>query len=198
VTQAPTPVTQASGPVTSPQDPAQAPAPDAFRQAAGQFVTGITVVTATSGGVTHAITASAFTSVSLDPLLVLVCVERAAGPHDPVVSAGTWVVSVLAEDHEQAARGLGAHAKPLDSVAAGLNGYPHHPGPVTGHPVLDGALASLECRTYAVHPGGDHTILVGQVLSVAGPTAADVPGPLLAHAGRYRRLPARYRRLPAR
>jgi flavin reductase (DIM6/NTAB) family NADH-FMN oxidoreductase RutF len=109
--------------VTSPQDPAQtrgpqdpasgsdglgpqALGPEAFRLATGQFVTGIAVVTATVGGVTSAITASSFTSVSLDPLLVLVCVERAGRLHDPVVSAGTWAISVLAEDHEPTARGL--------------------------------------------------------------------------------------------
>jgi flavin reductase len=166
----------------------------AFGQAAGQFATGLAVVAATIGGVTHAITVSAFTSVSLDPLLVLVCVERAADRHDPVVSAASWAVSVLTEDHEPTARRLGPRDQapdPGDPPAAGLNGHPHHPGPVTGHPILDDALASLECRTYAVHPGGDHTILVGQVLSVAGPAAAEVPGPLLYHAGRYRRLPAR-------
>jgi len=80
----------------------------------------------------------------------------------------------------------------LTTRDARLNGHPHHPGPVTGHPILDDALASLECRTYATHPGGDHTILVGQVLSVTGPPAgAEPPGPLLYHDGRYRRLPTR-------
>ena len=162
--------------------------PAALGQAAGQFATGIAVVAATIGGVTHALTVSAFTSVSLDPLLVLVCVERAARRHDPVVSAGTWAVSILTEDHEPTARRLATSGWPSD---AQLNGHPHHPGPATGHPVLDDALASLECRTYAVHPGGDHTILVGQVLSAAGPDASEVPGPLLFHAGRYRRLPPR-------
>jgi flavin reductase (DIM6/NTAB) family NADH-FMN oxidoreductase RutF len=193
-------VSQTSGPVTSPQDPApasapghptQALAPEAFRLAVGQFVSGIAVVATTVGGVTSAITASSFTSVSLDPLLVLVCVERAGRQHDPVVSAGTWAVSVLAEDHEPTARGLAPHAQLPGSTVAGLNGHPHHPGPATGHPILDGALAALECRTYAVHPGGDHTILIGQVLSVAGPAATKVPGPLLTHAGRYRRLRTR-------
>jgi flavin reductase (DIM6/NTAB) family NADH-FMN oxidoreductase RutF len=169
--------------VTSPQDLD----PEAFRLAAGQFVSGIAVVTATVGGVTSALTASSFTSVSLHPLLVLVCVERAGRQHDPVVSSGTWAVSVLAEDHEPTARGLAPHT----ADAAGLNGHPNHPGPVTGHPILDGALAALECRTYAVHPGGDHTILVGQVLSVAGPAVTEVRGPLLTHAGRYRRLSTR-------
>ena len=198
-----------------------ASAPDAVRQAVGQFVTGIAVVAVTTGGVTHALAASSFTSVSLDPLLVLVCLDRAAARHDPVISAGTWAVSILSEEHEPTARRLAPRGGPLDPglptssgsldpalpaeaarrgpglpagaapLDAQLNGHPHHPGPITGHPILADALAALECRTYAVHPGGDHTILIGQVLSAAGPTAPEVPGPLLFHAGRYRRLPAR-------
>jgi len=182
-----------TAPADPPQDrgpdgPAAAPGQEAFRQAVGQFVTGITVVATATGGVTHAMTVSSFTSVSLDPLLILVCVDRAARLHDAVISAGTWAVSILSEEHEPTARWLATKGRPLDTS---LNGHPHHPGPVTGHPILDDALASLECRTYAVHPGGDHTILVGQVLSVTGPGSGDVPGPLLYHAGRYRRLPAR-------
>jgi flavin reductase (DIM6/NTAB) family NADH-FMN oxidoreductase RutF len=195
--------------VTSPEA-APAPVPDAVRQAVGQFATGIAVVATSTNGVTHALAVSAFTSVSLDPLLVLVCVDRADDRHDPVIAAGTWAVSILSEEHQPAARrlttraaspgpGLTTHsASPgpgltthSASPGPGLNGHPHRPGPVTGHPVLADALASLECRTYAVHPGGDHTILIGQVLSVAGPEASDVPGPLLLHAGRYRRLPDR-------
>jgi flavin reductase len=181
-------VTGPTGP-TPATDPTDTRDTDAYRAAAGQFVTGIAVVAATTGGVTHAMTVNAFTSVSLDPLLILVGVDRAARSHDAVVGAGTWAVSVLAEDHEKTARWLATRARP---VAGQLDGHPHHPGPATGHPILDGALAALECRTYATYPGGDHTILVGQVLSVAGPVpGADQPGPLLYHAGRYRRLPAR-------
>jgi flavin reductase len=180
-------------------DAAPAPVPDAVRQAMGQFVTGIAVVAVTTGGVTHALAASSFTSVSLDPLLVLVCLDRAAPRHDPVISADTWAVSILSEEHEPTARRLTPRGGPLDpALTAGagpldaqLNGHPHHPGPITGHPILADALAALECRTYAVHPGGDHTILIGQVLSAVGPTAPEVPGPLLFHAGRYRRLPTR-------
>ncbi len=68
-----------------------------------------------------------------------------------------------------------------------LDGVAHHPGPVTGAPVLDSALAVLECRTTAVHDGGDHSIIVGEVVAVDGPT--DVPrGPLVHYAGGYRRL----------
>ena len=177
--------------MTAPGDPGDAPGLDAYREAVGQFASGIAVVAATTGGVTHAMTVSTFTSVSLDPLLILVAIERAAPGHDFMIAAGTWAVSVLAEGHEHTARGLATRGRFADPPDAQLNGHPHQPGPVTGHPILAGALASLECRTYAVYPGGDHTILVGQVLSVAGPTSAEVPGPLLYHGGRYRRLPAR-------
>jgi flavin reductase len=174
--------------VTGPAGPAAVPDPDAFRRAVAQFATGIAVITATTGGVVHALTVGGFTSVSLEPLLILVAVDRAASQHDALISAGTWAVSILAEDHEQTARWLATDGRRLDGQ---LDGHPHHPGPVTGHPVLDDALASMECRTWAVHPGGDHTILIGAVLAVSGPVGADVPGPLLFHDGRYRRLPSR-------
>ncbi len=99
------------GPLGSPGPP-EVPGPDAFREAVGQFVTGITVVATTAGGVTHAMTVSSFTSVSLDPLLILVCVDRAARLHDAVISAGTWAVSVLSEEHEPTARWLATKGRP--------------------------------------------------------------------------------------
>ena len=179
----------------------------AFRRAVGQFPGGIVVVT-TSGG--HAMTVSAFASVSLEPPLVLFCAEKIARFHDAVLAAGSWAVSVLAEDAEKTARWLATRGRPLEGQ---LDGVPHHPGPVTGAPLLDGALATLECRTFAVYDGGDHSIVVGQVAAVTGPpdaasspggrgpaaappdgvarpdhAAPPVRGPLLHHAGRYRRL----------
>ena len=163
--------------------------PEAFRTAAGQFATGIAVIAATADGVTHAMTVNAFTSVSLDPLLVLVCVEKAARFHDAVLAAGIWAVSVLGEDAEKTARWLATRGRPLEGQ---LDQQPHHPGAVTGAPILDGALSAIECRTYAVHDGGDHSIVVGEVLAVAAPPpgadSADSAGPLIYHAGRYRRL----------
>ena len=161
----------------------------AFRDAAGQFATGIAVVAAATDGITHAMTVNAFTSVSLDPLLILVCVEKRARFHDALLTAGIWAVSVLSEDAEETARWLATRDRPLEGQ---LDGHLYHPGAVTGAPVLDDALAALECRTFAVHEGGDHSIVVGEVLAVdAPPTAADGPGPLIYHAGRYRRLPGR-------
>ena len=154
----------------------------AFRRATGQFPGGIVVVT-TSGG--HAMTVSAFASVSLEPPLVLFCAEKIARFHDAVLAAGAWAVSILAEDGEKTARWLATRGRPLDGQ---LDGIPHHPGPATGAPLLDGVLATLECRTVAVYDGGDHSIIVGQVIAVDGPADPPDRGPLVHHSGRYRRL----------
>jgi flavin reductase (DIM6/NTAB) family NADH-FMN oxidoreductase RutF len=150
----------------------------AYRRAAGQFASGIVVVTT---GVGHAMTVSAFSSVSLDPPLVLFCAEKIARFHDAVLAQGSWAVSIVAEDDEKTVRWLATRGRQLEGVA-------HHPGPVTGAPVLDRALAVLECRTTAVHDGGDHSIVVGEVLAVTGPASPAARGPLLHYAGRYRRL----------
>jgi flavin reductase (DIM6/NTAB) family NADH-FMN oxidoreductase RutF len=163
----------------------------AFRQAAGQFPGGIVVVTTSEG---HAMTVSAFASVSLEPPLVLFCAEKIARFHDAVLQAGAWAVSILAEDGEKTARWLASRGRPLEGQ---LDDVPHRPGPVTGAPLLDGALATMECRTFAVYDGGDHSIVVGRVAAVDGPpdpaarSAAPGPparGPLIHYAGRYRRL----------
>src|SRR6266566_2971759 len=112
--------------------------------------------------------------------------RRAAGQfHDAVLAAGSWAVSVLAEDGEKTARWLATRGRPLDGQ---LDGVAHHPGPVTGAPLLDNALATLECQTAAVYDGGDHSIIVGQVTAVDGPADPSARGPLVHHAGRYRRL----------
>ncbi len=155
----------------------------AFRLAAGQLPTGIVVVSASVDGKGHAMTVSAFTSVSLEPMLVLFCAEKVARFHDAVVAAGQWAVSILAEEAEKTARWLATRGRPLDGQ---LDTIAHHAGPVTGAPILDGALAAMECRTTAVHDGGDHSIVVGEVVGVTGPGGDR--GPLIYHAGRYRRL----------
>lgn len=157
--------------------------PAAFRHAAGRFATGITIISAHTGGIDHAMTATAFTSVSLEPLRVLFCAEKIARFHDAVLASGTWGVSVLNAESEKAARWLATRGRPLEGQ---LDAFRHHPGPVTGAPILDDALAALECRTTAVHDGGDHSIIVGEVLAVSEPN----PGgePLLYYGSRYRRL----------
>ena len=178
----------------------------AFRRAVGRFASGIVVVTTATG---HAMTVSAFASVSLDPPLVLFCSEKIARFHDAVLEAGSWAVSILAEDDEKTARWLATRGRPLDGQ---LDGLAHHPGPATGAPALDDALAVLECQTDAVHDGGDHSIIVGRVVGVdapqdpaipaspAAPASPAVPaspdgsrnpppsGPLVHYSGAYRRL----------
>jgi flavin reductase (DIM6/NTAB) family NADH-FMN oxidoreductase RutF len=154
-----------------------------FRRAMARFATGVTVVTTLSRGVDHAMTANAFTSVSLDPLLVLLCVEQDARFHDAVEDAGVWSVSILDDTARPAAAWLATRGRPLHGQ---LDRVPHHRGPVTGTALLDQSLATLECRTTELHPAGDHTIVVGEVLSVELP---DSPGgTLLYHRGRYSHL----------
>ncbi len=153
-----------------------------FRRAAGQFPGGIVVVTTGAG---HAMTVSAFASVSLEPPLVLFCAEKIARFHDAVLAAGPWGTSILAEDGEKTARWLATRGRPFDGQ---LDGVAHHTGPVTGAPLLDGALATLECRTTAVYDGGDHSIIVGEVVAVDSPADPPARGPLVHYAGRYRRL----------
>jgi flavin reductase len=157
--------------------------PADFRRAASRFASGIVVVSTTAGGVGHAMTVSAFTAVSLEPLLVLFCAEKAARFHDAVLATGTWAVSVLNDNGEKTARWLATRGRPLEGQ---LDAFRYHPGPMTAAPILDDALAAMECRTTAVHDGGDHSIVVGEVIGVSEPRP--VGAPLLYYGRRYRRL----------
>jgi flavin reductase (DIM6/NTAB) family NADH-FMN oxidoreductase RutF len=159
------------------------PAPEQFREAVSRFPTGLTVVTCRCDGVDHGMTASSFVSVSLDPLLVLVSVERATRFHDAVQDANEWSVSILPEQAVAAARWFATRGRPLADQFANV---PHHRGRVTGTVILDGALAGIECRTWRSVPAGDHDLLVGEVCALELPD--DVPPPLLYHRRSYRSL----------
>ncbi len=162
--------------MTSPPDPAD------FRRVIGRFATGITVVTTVADGVDHAMTMNAFTSVSLDPLLVLFCVEKKARFHKVVLDQDTWAVSILGADSEAASSWFATRGRPWEDQ---MRGWPVHRGELTGAPILAEAIGALECRTHAVHDAGDHTVVIGEVLSVATPADR---GPLLYYQGAYRRL----------
>jgi flavin reductase (DIM6/NTAB) family NADH-FMN oxidoreductase RutF len=155
---------------------------DLFSRAVGHFATGVTVVTARVGGVDLAMTASAFTSVSLEPVLVLVCVDKEARFRDAVLESGSWGVSVLSVADRRAAEWFAMKGRPLIGQ---LDRYPHHRA-VTGAALLDSAVAWLECRTHAVYDGGDHDIVVGLVISAVEGDRDGVP--LVYHRGRYGRL----------
>jgi flavin reductase len=149
---------------SSPAGEPEAPPVDAdvFRRAAAYFASGVTVVSTLAGGIEHAMTASAFTSVSLEPVQVLVCVEKDARFHDAVMESGTWAVSMLPAHARPTADWFASKGRPLIGQ---FDRFPHHAGPVTGAPLLDDALSWLECRTTAVHDGGDHDIVLGLVLA---------------------------------
>jgi len=154
-----------------------------FRRAAAQFATGITVVTTVLDGLDHAMTVNAFTAVSLEPQLVLVCAERSTRFHDAVLASRSWAVSVLPADAREAAVWLATKGRPL---LGQLDRVPHSRGPLTGAATLDGALSVFECRTHAEFDGGDHTIVVGRVVGVSVPGPARAP--LMYHRGGYRHL----------
>ncbi|MEV4806617.1 flavin reductase family protein [Nonomuraea sp. NPDC049421] len=155
--------------------------PATYRKVVGRFATGVAIVTTRLGDVDHAMTINSFTSVSLDPLLVLFCAEKVARFHDAVLKSGVWGVSVLPASMEDASRFFAHRGRPLNGQLAT---WPHRRGE-SGVALFDDALATLECATTAVHDGGDHSIVVG------GVTAIDTPAegaPLLYHEGRYKSL----------
>ena len=154
-----------------------------FRRVVGRFATGVTVVSTVFDGTDHAMTVSSFTSVSLDPVLVLFCVEKTARFHRAVLSSGLWAVSVLAEDAADASAWFASRGRP---VADQLAGFRYLRGTQTGAAVLAEAIAALECRTRALHDGGDHTIVLGDVLDVTAPRPD--AGPLVYYDGSYRSL----------
>ncbi len=123
------------------------------------------------------LTVSAFASVSLDPPLVLVCIDHKAQSHPAFLETGRFAVNVLRAEHEPLSRRFASTR--LDK----FDGVPHRFGPL-GQPLLDGTLAWMECVTVAAHPEGDHTIFVGRV-EHAGWGGGD---PLVYFRSRYRHL----------
>jgi flavin reductase len=148
------------------------PPPDAglLRKVLGRFPTGVTVVTARAG-TPCGMTANTFTSVSLDPPSILVCVNRSAALCQAVRQAGCFTVSVLSAAQEDVARYFADHSRPRGAAEFGGVGW--SPAPLTGTPVLDGALAWLECALTASYDGGDHEIFLATVLASGFGAARD-------------------------
>lgn len=151
----------------------------AFRGALGRFASGVTVVTTILDGIDHAMTASAFTSVSLDPPLVLVCSHKTSRFHEAVLETGVWGVSILAEEGLEASAWFANRGRPLEDQ---LSDCVFTRG-TTGVALLGNSLAWLECTTTAVHDGGDHAIIVGAVTSAGVDEGID--DPLLYYRSHY-------------
>ena len=128
-----------------------------FRDALSRFASGVTIVTTCdASGRCHGITVSAFCSVSLDPPLVLICIEKATASHYAFGESGAFIVNILDAHQQDLSEQFAAPA------ADKFGDREFEPG-IDGIPRLNGALATIECRVSAVHDGGDHTIFVGLV-----------------------------------
>jgi 3-hydroxy-9,10-secoandrosta-1,3,5(10)-triene-9,17-dione monooxygenase reductase component len=143
-----------------------------------RFATGVTVITAAGPGGPVGLTANAVTSLSLDPLLLLVCFDNNARTLPIIRDGGHFGVNVLSADQEHLAR-LFASKLPENEKFAGV---PHHLN--DGIPAIDGVIAFVACRLTQLIPGGDHQIGIGAVLAVE----AREGEPLVFYRGRFRRL----------
>jgi len=141
-----------------------------LRKAFGAFATGVTVVTV-GGGQPHGMTANSFTAVSLDPPLLLICIDRDAVMHHALTETGLFGVSVLAADQEDVARYFADRRRPLGP--AEFDPVAWQPGECTGTPMIAGALAHFECEVRRSYDGGDHTIFLGYLLSLDRRTGDD-------------------------
>ena len=147
-----------------------------FRQTVGQFATGVTVIAAEIEGAVHALTANSFTSLSLDPPLVLFCVGRGTKTGQLIHVGTRFCVSILHEGQRDLSTYFGGGWK---------SGTPPPFAFVNWHdsPRLEGSAAALSCLVEAIHEGGDHWIVVGRV--AAFQRREDGVAPLVFHSGRY-------------
>lgn len=133
------------------------PTPERFREVMGGFATGVAVVTTADGESLQGMTVNSLTAVSLDPMLLLVCLTRGSRSAQSVASAGAFVVNLLGHDQRDVSN---MFARPGEDHFRGLD--------ITltdeGLPVLPGGLGHLVCRVFRVDDGGDHVIVLGEVL----------------------------------
>lgn len=136
---------------------------ESFRAAMGQMASGVTVVTFHTAGQDHGFTASSFTSLSLDPMLVLVCVVKAQRSHVLLEQAGHYAVNILGASQKEL--GMRFANAQLSDRFEGLEVA----RATTGAPILPESIAWVDCAIQAVLPGGDHSIFIGEVLAADAP-----------------------------
>jgi flavin reductase (DIM6/NTAB) family NADH-FMN oxidoreductase RutF len=153
-----------------------------FRKAMGCFATGVTIITVDLDGEVHGMTANAFASVSLDPMLVLVCVDHSTRTHAHLHAKKRFGVNVLCDDQraisEYYARPERNHDRAEAEAGARFDRTIH------GTPMLHGSLAYLECRLHSAEEAGDHTIFIAEVEEVV----INEGNPLLFFLGKYRKV----------
>ena len=148
---------------------------DLFRRVMGSFASGVTIITTMEpGGIPRGFTASAVSSLSIEPRLLLVCISNQSATLAAVHAGGAFAVNIMAGEQQAVAhRFAGRTADKFAGVAWEVGAL--------GLPIIAGSLAYAECRLYTTYPGGDHTIMIGEVLAAA---ARDAP-PLLYFRGSY-------------
>lgn len=150
-----------------------------FRSALGAFATGVTVITTRGEEHAYGMTANAFSSVSLDPPLVLVCAKAASDGSQHITANRCFCVNILAAEQEPLSRFFSSKDRPRGRDA--FKDVPHWKG-ATGSPILEGVVAHLDCELHATHEAGDHAIFIGEVLDLA--VDGEKP-PLLFAGGGY-------------
>ena len=150
---------------------------EAFRSALGSFVSGVTVVTTRDDSRPHGLTVSAFSSLSLDPPLVLICIDKKTVSYDALTRSGAFAINILADDQENISRQFASRVPDKFQDIAYYEG-------ANKVPVLEGTVASIECLIVQAYEGGDHTIFIGEVQS----SVIREGRPLSYFRGGYRRL----------
>ena len=148
-----------------------------FRQVMSHFASGVTVVTTELEGQLYGLTVSSFASLSLEPQLVLICIDNKLATHDILHSAGRFAVNILKQEQSDLSRRFATRD------ADKFKGVAYHFGQLN-LPLLDGVLATIECSVHSTAPGGDHTIFVGEVMDAQIGEGA----PLLYYRSGYRDL----------
>jgi flavin reductase (DIM6/NTAB) family NADH-FMN oxidoreductase RutF len=149
-----------------------------FRLAMSNFASGVTIVTTLHEGVRHGLTVASFASLSLEPPLVLVCLEKRVTTHDAIEASGHFGVSILEETQAELSIQFATRAGDRFEGVSTSEG-------TLGDPLIEGALVKLECSVVDVLPGGDHTIYVGRVESAE---VSDSGEPLVYFGSTYREL----------
>lgn len=139
---------------------------DTFKDALASWASGVTVLTTEHEGQVYGITASSFSTLSMDPLLVLVCIQNGNHLERMVPASGKFAVSVLATGQEAASNHFAVSGR---DPGADLDGFETFTDQ-TGCPIISGSIAHLDCELEAVLPGGDHVIALGRVVGAASDT----------------------------
>ncbi len=153
-----------------------------LRSMMARFATGVTVIAAREGPLLAGMTANAIASVSIDPPLMLASVNRKSETHGAIIGSHAFAISILADGQQEL-----ADCFAQSTTAAKLQRFCDAPWreAETGSPILEGAIAYFDCRLIATHPGGDHSIFVGEIVAAGFEEHAE---PLIWYASGYRRL----------